>query len=178
MNSRENFLELHYLDISNEELEELNNYFEEIDEELFKQDKIYLRSLWSMFLDKNDLPITNPPYGELVSYNLKNFDINWRTAIGSYAELGKDLNTGQIIHGGLVSTSNKIVYLTGTPDKYLRAYNVETGKLIWEYKMLNAGSSPPLIFLKDDKTYIAVMATGGKFFGYDKSPNLLYIFEI
>ena len=75
-------------------------------------------------------------------------------------------------------TSNKIVYLTGTPDKHLRAYNVETGKLIWEYEMLNAGSSPPLIFHKDNKAYIAVMATGGKFFGYDKSPNLMYIFEI
>tara|TARA_A100001015_G_scaffold97476_1_gene108211 strand:- start:3630 stop:5879 length:2250 start_codon:yes stop_codon:yes gene_type:complete len=178
MNSRENFLELHYFDISYEELNELKNYFEEIDKELLIKDKIYLRSLWSMFLDKNDLPITKPPYGEIVSYNLNTFDISWRTAIGSYSELEEDVDTGQMIHGGLVSTSNKIVYLTGTPDKHLRAYNVETGKLIWEYEMLNAGSSPPLIFHKNSRAYIAVMATGGKFFGYDKSPNLMYIFEI
>ena len=46
-----------------------------------------MRSLWSMFYDKEKLPITKPPWSEIITYDLNDNKISWRAPIGDYPEL-------------------------------------------------------------------------------------------
>ena len=168
------FNKYHKIHISSKELNDFKNYFNELDQKLIKSKSIYLHYNWSMFYDLKGLPISKPPYGELVSYSLKNLKINWKIPNGSYNNISQ---TGMPSYGGIASISNNTFVTTGTPDKLVKIFNSQNGKLIWEYKMKNAGSAPPLIFSYNNKNYLAIIATGGKFYGFDNKPSLIYIFE-
>ena len=180
MKSKEKFLKLHNFEISDEELANLREYFVDIDKQLLEKDHIYMRSVWTMFYDEDYLPITNPPWSEIISYDLNSLKIKWRTPIGTYLDSDEITPTGQLFHGGLATSSDGLIYATGTPDKYIRSYDINNGTLKWEYKMLNAGSSPPLLFIEDGKSYLAVISTGGIYYDYlvEDGPKSLYIFEL
>ena len=162
------------IQISSKELNDLKNYFNELDQKLIKSKSIYMHYNWSMFYDLKGVPISKPPYGEIVSYSLKNLKINWKIPNGSYSNISQ---TGMPSYGGIASLSNNTFITTGTPDKLVKIFNSQNGKLIWKYKMKNAGSAPPLIFSYNNKNYLAIIATGGKFYGFDNKPSLIYIFE-
>jgi quinoprotein glucose dehydrogenase len=80
--------------------------------------------------------------------------------------------------GGMATTSNGIVFVTGTPDNFVRAFDTDDGALLWEYEMLAAGSSPPIVFQSSGSDYLAVVATGGKFSGYSAVASKIYIFKL
>ena len=50
--------------------------FVELDKLLYKDNRIKLHFMWSMFIDETGIPINKPPYGEVVSYDLNSFKIN------------------------------------------------------------------------------------------------------
>ena len=149
------------------------------DDHLFQENKVNLHFMWSMFLDKGGIPINKPPYGEVFSYDLETLEINWTIPVGDYSNYRSQEKkpTGQFIYGGMASVSN-ILFVTGGPDRYVRAYNTNTTKKLWEYKMDAAGSSPPIIFTYDDRNFLSVVSTGGKFSGYDHEASKIYIFEL
>ncbi|MDG1051920.1 MAG: PQQ-binding-like beta-propeller repeat protein [Flavobacteriaceae bacterium] len=178
MQSKEKFLSFHNFDITINDLKALKQYFNNLDQELLKDDLIYMRSLWSMFYDKEKLPITKPPWSEIITYDLNDNKISWRSPIGDYPELKMNHPTGQMIHGGLVTSSDSIVYASGTPDNYVRSFNLKDGSVRWEYEMLNAGSGPPLLYNEDGKSYLVVVSTGGIYFSYKEGLKQIYIFEL
>ena len=58
--------------------------------------------------------------------------------------------------------------VTGTPDKFLYAYDPNQVK-IWEYQLPFAGSSSPMTYYYEGEQYILVNSGGGKVFGYDEN---------
>ena len=163
--------------ISEVDLTNLLDWFMEKDLELETEGLMDLHYLWSMFFDDQGVPINKPPYGELVSYDLKSLKINWRTPVGDY---GRSLRgkSGMPIYGGMATTSNGVVFVTGTPDNFVRAFDTDDGVLLWEYEMSAAGSSPPIVFESSGSDYLAVVATGGKFSGYSAVASKIYIFKL
>ena len=158
-------------------LKQITDYFLKLDESLYEDDAIKLHYLWSMFIDERGLPINKPPYGEVVSYDLNSFKINWKIPVGNYSQY-KGINpTGQFIYGGMATTSDGILFVTGGPDRFVRAFDTDNGKLLWSYQMEAAGSSPPIVFKFNSDNYLAVVSTGGKFSGYDKQSSNLYLFK-
>ena len=63
----------------------------------------------------------------------------------------------------------KFIFATGTPDKFLYAYDSKSGEKIWEYQLPFAGSSSPMTYYYEGEQYILVNSGGGKFFGYDEN---------
>ena len=164
--------------ISEADLSDLSDWFQKKDTELEAKGLMDLHYLWSMFMDDQGLPINKPPYGELVSYGLESLKINWRIPLGDYGAFSEG-NTGMPIQGGgMATTSNGVVFVTGTPDNFVRAFDTYDGTLLWEYEMLAAGSSPPIVFESSGSDYLAVVATGGKFSGYTAVASKIYIFKL
>ena len=166
-----------FLTYSSDRLKEITEYFKLQDDLLYKNKSIKLHYLWSMFIDQNGLPINTPPYGEIVAYDLDTFKVNWKIPVGDYDQYKGNHPTGQFIYGGMATTSDGVLFATGGPDRFVRAFDTYNGKLIWDYKMEAAGSSPPLVFKHNNKNYLAVVSTGGKFAGFDKKSSNLYLFN-
>ena len=159
------------------QLSMITDYFIQEDSLLFKEDKIKLHYMWSMFIDENGIPISKPSYGDVVSYDLNSFKVNWTIPVGDYAQYEGPHPTGQFLYGGMATTSDGVLFVTGGPDCYIRAFDTISGENIWSYQLEAAGSSPPIVFKFNSDNYLAVVANGGKFSGYDKQSSKLYLFR-
>jgi quinoprotein glucose dehydrogenase len=149
------------LNINKKDFFEINGLFEHWDNELKKNDSLLIRYNYDYFkTQKNSLPGINPPYGEIVGYDLVSGTIEWRVPFGKVKSNGEELNLGTFNKGGLANTINEIIFATGTFDNKIIALDAKNGNEIWSYQMSAAGSAPPMIFTHDGKDYVSVISTG------------------
>lgn len=173
MNSLDSFKSAHkYSDadfskLNKNDLEILKRYFSRHDYLLQKFDLLGIWGRWQLFLDKNKLPASNPPWGKISAINLLNGQINWSIPFGQRTINGKQVY-GDINFGGIISTAGDISIATGTPDKFIRILNSKNGELLWKYELPVAGSSAPITYNFEGNQYIIVTASGGRFHGFEK----------
>ena len=143
---------------------------------LKKLNLIEINGFWQLLLDDNGLPATKPPWGGLVNISMESGKISWKIPFGNRLDKnGKLLSNGDKNFGGVLTTKSNIIFATGTPDKMARAYDLISGKLLWEYKLPFAGSSPPMTYKFKGCQYVVFTATGGQFVGYEKEKGDLTI---
>jgi len=123
------------------------------------------------FLDQDGYPAIAPPWGTLSAVDLNTGEYLWHIPLGEYPELAAKgmTNTGSENYGGPIVTAGGLVIIGATVyDKKIRAFDSQTGKLLWEATLPFAGVATPITYMLDGKQYI-VIATGG---GRDpKSPS-------
>jgi quinoprotein glucose dehydrogenase len=73
----------------------------------------------------------------------------------------KGILTGTENFGGATATSGGLVFVAGTLDKMLRAFDSETGEELWSYKLPYIGSAPPTSYEINGDQYIVIPASGG-----------------
>ncbi len=129
---------------------------------------------WSQFLYSDDLPVSNPPWGKIVSINLSTGKINWEVPNGYIYD--KKIGTSNF--GGLIATSGGLIFVTGTNDKKILALDSFNGNEIWSYSMSAAGSTAPITFELNNKQYLAVISSGGRYHNYTKKYGELYVFSL
>jgi quinoprotein glucose dehydrogenase len=164
---------------------ELNGYkelFVEWDKMLLENSEIQLRHHWAKFLDQNNNPASNPPWGKLVALDILTGKTIWEKKIGKVLP-DEDENdmTGTITYGGLALTGGNVIFSTGTPDNFIYALNSIDGKVIWSFEMESAGSAPPILYEVNGKQYVSIVSTGGygEFFGeYKSKGSSIYTFSI
>src|SRR5690606_18555470 len=88
--------------------------------------------------------------GELQAWNLATGERVWTHEYGPMANWGPVLTTA----GGLVFSG-------GTADRYFRAFDAETGELLWQQRLSSGALGVPVSFEVDGKQYIAVQAGWG-----------------
>jgi len=154
--------------ISENELKSVKNYFNKHDKILKKFNLLREFGTWQLFLDKDGLPASSPPWGKINAIDINTGKTNWSIPFGTRKTPKREIN-GDINFGGVLSTAGNLFFATGTPDKFLYAYNSKSGKKIWEYQLPFAGSSSPMTYYYRGEQYIVVNSGGGKFFGYDKN---------
>ena len=49
----------------------------------------------------------------------------------------------------------------GTNGRYFRAFDANSGKILWQVRLNNKVSSFPVTYMIDGKQYVAVIATSG-----------------
>jgi quinoprotein glucose dehydrogenase len=118
---------------------------------------------WNVLTDQAGYPGVKPPWGTLNAIDLNSGEIKWQVPLGEYPELKeKGLPpTGTQNLGGPAVTAGGLVFIAATRDENFRAFDKETGQLIWEYKLPASGTATPSIYQVGGKQYIVVAAGGG-----------------
>jgi len=120
---------------------------------------------YKKFLDPDGYPATAPPWGTLNAINLNTGEYAWKIPLGEYPELvakgSKD--TGSENYGGPIVTAGGLVFIAATNvDRKFRAFDKDTGKLLWEAVMPSSGNSTPATYELGGRQYIVIPAAGGK----------------
>jgi len=110
---------------------------------------------------------TKPPYTTLTAYDLNTGEIKWQVPNGDHPPTmaaGGPANTGGVAaRAGVVVTKAGIVFHAGGDGK-VRAYDEETGKVLWTGTFAGSTSGVPVSYEANGRQYFALIAstTGGR----------------
>lgn len=97
-------------------------------------------------------------------------------SFGEYPELAEKgiANTGTENYGGPVVTAGGVLFVAATNfDKKLRAFDSQTGKLLWQVTLPFAGNATPAVYEINGREYVVIAAGGGK--AIDRPSGGLYM---
>jgi len=116
------------------------------------------------YFDRQGYPAIKPPWGTLNAVNLNTGEIKWTVPLGEYAELTATgvPPTGTENYGGPVVTASGLIFIGATADETIRAFDKETGKLLWQAKLPFGGNATPSVYMVNGRQYIVISAGGGK----------------
>jgi quinoprotein glucose dehydrogenase len=109
----------------------------------------------------NGLPTISPPWSELVAYDLNEGTIKWRVPDGLSPGLAAQgiTNTGSVRpRNGPVTTAGGLVFIANSQDRFVRAYDEDTGKVLWEFDLDANPEGIPAVYEIDGREYIAFAA--------------------
>ena len=112
------------------------------------------------------LPCTPPPWGTLVSVDLRRSRIVWQVPLGSTEGLTPwfvpTRDFGMPNMGGPIATAGDLVFVGAAMDSYLRAFDIETGRELWKYKLPAGGQATPMTYRAgpDQRQYVVISAGG------------------
>lgn len=123
----------------------------------------YTHNGYPKLLDPEGYPGCRPPWGTLNCIDLASGKIRWQVPLGVYPDLADwgITDTGSENFGGPSVTAGGLVFCAGTPDEMIRAFNSDTGEVLWEHKLPFGGYVPPTIYEADGREYVLIAATGG-----------------
>jgi len=104
------------------------------------------------------LPPLTPPWSQLTAYDLNKGTILWQVPNGDSLQLIDRGVRGTGSHqarAGMVVTAGGLVFI-GTPDHKLRAYDADTGKVIWEKAVSGPINGVPAVYEMNGRQYLAV----------------------
>ena len=129
----------------------------------------------------NGLPLTKPPYGRITAIDLNKGEILWQVPHGAgpkdhpmlkdldLPDLGWPSNTFLSASGPVV-TKSLVFYSHAATDPgtgaylkehaYLRAFDKDTGEVLWEEHMPLLPYAVPMTYMYEGKQYIVVAAGG------------------
>lgn len=118
---------------------------------------------YNRFWDPQGYPAITPPWGSLTAINLNTGDFAWQVTLGEFDELTKKgiPPTGAPNLGGSMVTAGGLVFIASTKDEKFRAFDKDTGKILWETKLPAGGYASPSTYTADGKQYIVIAAGGG-----------------
>jgi quinoprotein glucose dehydrogenase len=114
--------------------------------------------------DPDGYPAVAPPWGTLNAINLNSGEYAWKIPLGEYPELAAQglKDTGTENYGGPIVTAGGLVFIGATNfDRKFRAFDKDTGKLLWETVMVNSGNATPITYEVNGKQYVVIAAFGG-----------------
>lgn len=116
------------------------------------------------FLDDEGYPAIKPPWGTLNAVDLNTGTIKWKVPLGEYKELtarGIPV-TGTENYGGPVVTAGGLIFIGATADGMIRAFDKETGVILWEHELPFDGNATPSTYLARGKQYVVISAGHAK----------------
>ncbi len=125
----------------------------------------YRTAFFDIFLDHQGYPGVKTPWGTLNAIDLNTGATRWSIPFGEYPALAAKgiRNTGTDSYGGAIVTENGLLLIAATTyDNKFRAYDKQTGKLLWQTTLPAAGNATPSTYMVDGKQYLVIACGGGK----------------
>jgi quinoprotein glucose dehydrogenase len=120
---------------------------------------------YKKFFDPDGYPAVAPPWGTMNAINLNTGEYAWKIPLGEYPALAEQglTDTGSENYGGPVVTAGGLVFIAATiHDRKIRAFDKDTGKLLWQALMPSSGVATPATYQVNGRQYVVIAATGGK----------------
>ena len=126
------------------------------------------------FRDQDNYPAVKPPWGTLNAIDLNTGEYRWQVPLGNYPALVEQglPPTGTENHGGPIVTAGGLVFIAATYDQTMRAFDRETGDIVWEHPLPAGGFATPITYMIDGKQYLVIAAGGTR---YDLPPGGTYV---
>ncbi|KEA09087.1 glucose/quinate/shikimate family membrane-bound PQQ-dependent dehydrogenase [Agrobacterium rhizogenes] len=115
------------------------------------------------FLGPLGIPCQAPPWGYVAGADLTTGKIAYKHKNGTVHDmtpLPLPFKVGVPGIGGPIVTKGGVAFLGAAVDNYLRAYDVTTGRQLWEARLPAGGQSTPMTYTADDKQYVLIVAGG------------------
>ncbi len=123
------------------------------------------------FLSQLGIPCQAPPFGTLSAIDLKSHKLVWQVPVGTVKDtgplgikMGLPIPIGMPTLGPTLTTQSGLVFIAGTQDFYLRAYDSRTGAEVWKGRLPVGSQGGPMTYRspKTGKQYIVVTAGGAR----------------
>jgi len=123
---------------------------------------------FDMLLSPIGVPCTQPPWGRLTAVDLANGTIRWQVALGSIEKLAPlpiPLEMGTPNLGGSIVTAGGLVFIGAALDNKLRAFDIETGKVLWTFTLPAGVQATPMTYEVNGRQYVVINAAGHPILG-------------
>ena len=115
---------------------------------------------WGLFPDKPY--IISPPWSSLVAYDLNEGTIKWKVPLGeddkAAAQGAKNTGAFGAEHHGMIVTSTGLIFV-GASDGKFRAYDEETGKVLWTATLPAGSEGIPSMYEVNGRQYLVIPAS-------------------
>ncbi len=110
------------------------------------------------FKSKLGIPCVKPPWDLLTAVDMVHGTIKWQIPLGDAPYV--HINIGIPALGGPIVTAGGLVFIAASLDDHFRAFDTDTGKLMWEVKLPAGGQATPMTYSIAGRQYV-VLAAGG-----------------
>ncbi|WP_071781081.1 PQQ-binding-like beta-propeller repeat protein [Adhaeribacter aquaticus] len=119
---------------------------------------------YGYFTDPQGRPAIKPPWGTLNAINVSTGEYAWTIPLGNNPDLQQKGTPPTGLEGmpGPIATAGGLIFIAGTRDNKLHAYDKKTGKLVWETNLPAIGSATPCTYMSKGKQYVAISVAGDK----------------
>jgi quinoprotein glucose dehydrogenase len=140
----------------------------------------------NVLFSPSGLPCSPPPWGQLSAVDMNTGTIRWQVPLGSMRDVTTNCAlchgsgasgsmppppaagapklsgaSGSLSLGGPIVTAGGLVFVAGTIDPHIRAFDVDTGKELWRAELPASAHATPMTYrLPGGKQYV-VIAVGG-----------------
>lgn len=113
---------------------------------------------YDFFKDSQGNPAIKPPFGTLNAIDLNTGDILWQVPLGEDPKLAKlgIKNSGMYNRGGSIATAGSLVFIAATGDQMFRAFDQQTGTVLWQQPLPGNGYSIPTTYAVGGKQYVTI----------------------
>jgi quinoprotein glucose dehydrogenase len=106
------------------------------------------------------IPCVKPPWGMLTAVDMEHGTIKWQVPLGDAPYI--HVNIGMPAIGGPIVTASGLTFIAASLDGRMRAFDTDSGKLLWEVKLPAGGQATPMTYSIGGRQYVVIAAGGYK----------------
>jgi quinoprotein glucose dehydrogenase len=123
-------------------------------------------------------PCTPPPWGGLTAIDLRTGRTLWDVPLGTINNrlpipLPFDIALGTPNIGGPVATAGGVLFIAATMDRYLRAFDMRTGKELWRDQLPGGSQTTPMSYMAGGRQYVVVASGQHMWFQTPRSDEIV-----
>jgi quinoprotein glucose dehydrogenase len=110
------------------------------------------------------LPCNRPPWGTLTAVSASSGEVKWETPLGQFfgtESIPEFRKFGSISLGGPMVTAGGLVFMAGTLNPAIYAFDVERGAELWKADLPTSARSSPMTYRAPDGKQYVVISAGG-----------------